>query len=573
MQTTIHEILRKALAKLASKGMVPGEQMPEIPVERPKVEEFGDFGTPLPLVLAKQLRRSPKECATMLLDAMEHRSDLFDKIEFAPPGYINFTVKKEAWFGQLKHILDEPQTSGNSNVGGGERVLIEFVSANPTGPLHVGHARGAVIGDALARVMKAAGYDVSTEYYINDVGNQIATFGLSVWARAREALGLQKEADFPDNGYRGNYVKDIALSMLKQKDYEALFTKPYEELGKTDKNPITEYAKQAMLKQIKEDLDVLGVSFDLWFPESSLHERGLVTQLAEKLVRLGKAYKDERGALLFAMEGEEEKDRVIIRANQVPTYFASDIAYHVDKFSRGFSRLINIWGADHHGYIPRVKKALEVLGYDPRRLEILLVQMVSLTRGGQILPMGKRTGEFVTLRQLVDEVGKDAVRFTFLLRKSDAQMEFDLDLAKSQTLENPVFYVQYGHARVASIMRKASAIGATFTDHVDKACKHLVLPEEVKIAKELGMFPFVVSSSAFRREPHHIAFYLLDLAKLFHSYYTKYRHTEKVITKDLEKTEARLLLVECVRRVLARGLELLGVGAPEEMHIEEAEDE
>lgn len=571
MLTVIRGILKDALKNLASRGVITTEELPDAPVERPKIEEFGDFGTPLPLVLAKQLRRSPKECATMLLETMERREDLFEKVEFASPGYINFTVKKDAWFRLLKQILDSPETFGNSDVGKGERVLIEFVSANPTGPLHVGHARGAVVGDALARIMRASGYAVSTEYYINDVGNQIATFGLSVWARARETLGLQNENDFPENGYRGDYVRNIALSLLKDKEFEHLFKMPYEEVGKSDKNPITDYAIQAMLKHIKEDLEDLGVTFDLWFSESSLYESGLVTQLVQNLIRIGKAYKDERGALLFAMEGQDEKDRVIIRTNQMPTYFASDIAYHVNKFARGFTRLINIWGADHHGYIPRVKKALEVLGYDPQKLEIILVQMVSLTRGGQAIPMGKRIGEFVTLRDLINEVGKDAVRFIFLLRKPDAQMEFDLDLAKAQTLENPVFYVQYGHARVASIMRKASALGATFTGRVDKACKYLTLPEEVRIAKELGMFPFVVSSSATRREPHHIAFYLLDLAKAFHSYYTKYRHTEKVITRDVEKTEARLFLVECVRRVLARGLELLGVNAPEEMHIEEVE--
>jgi len=524
------------------------------------------------LQLARILKRPPAECARVLIEALRV-PDSIASVEFAPPGYVNFRVRPEAWFEGLRAISEDPARYGGSEEGAGQRILLEFVSANPTGPLHVGHGRGAVLGDALARILRAAGYAVETEYYINDVGNQIATLGRSVWARAREALGLP--VAFPENGYRGAYVRDLADAFLQQHG-RTLVEQDYEAAGAPDRHPIAQFATGRLLVQIQADLARLGVPFDRFFSERSLYDRNLVWESVQSLKDSDHAYcekPDGTGAVLFRMAGDSDEDRVIIRANGVPTYFASDIAYHRDKISRGYTRLINIWGADHHGYIPRMKGAIAAFGHDPGILEVLLVQMVTLTRGGVAIPMGKRSGEFVTLRDVVEEVGPDAVRFLFLLRKADAQMEFDLDLAKAQTLENPVYYVQYGHARVASILRRAESIGLTAPAWSAALQEDLRLPEELAMARSLCLFPGVVASSARRREPHHVAFYLLELVKGFHSYYTRYKHTEKVVSGDPGKTRARLFLVACLKTVLARGLDLLGVRAPDEMHYAGDEDD
>ncbi len=561
--------IREAVERLKQDGTLPAHFEAEVVVERPRREEFGDFGCALPLQMARATRRPPAECARALIAAMAVPGDEVSAVEFAPPGYVNFRVRPEAWFQALKAIREEPERYGESAAGAGERVLLEFVSANPTGPLHVGHGRGAVLGDALARVMRAAGYAVETEYYVNDVGNQIATLGRSVWARGREVLGLP--ADFPDNGYRGEYVREVAADLARGPT-RALFEQDYDAAGPADRHPLALDAANRLLGRIRADLDALGVPFDRWFSERSLYDRHLVASCVQDLLERGHAYRDESGAILFRMEGNDE-DRVVVRANGVPTYFASDIAYHREKAQRGYSRLINIWGADHHGYVPRVKAALQALGLDECLLEVLLVQMVTLTRGGVVIPMGKRSGEFVTLRDVVDEVGPDAVRFLFLLRKADAQMEFDLDLAKAQTLENPVFYVQYGHARVASILRRAASLGISPPPWSRDLQDALRLPEEQAMVRDLCRFPGVVASAARRREPHHVAFYLMDLVKGFHSYYTKYKHSEKVVSPDRAKTNARLFLVFCVKAVLARGLGLLGVHAPEEMHFAGGDDD
>ncbi|NOZ02117.1 MAG: arginine--tRNA ligase [Deltaproteobacteria bacterium] len=564
METIVEEILTRAVGELKRRGELPGDFFPDVIIERPKREEFGDYGCPLPLAMAKAAHKSPKDCGNAILEVVDAPSDLFDAITFAPPGFLNFKVNPRAWFMKLQDIAADPEGFGGSGAGRNQRVLIEFVSANPTGPLHVGHARGAVLGDALARIMSAAGYDVDTEYYINDVGNQMATLGRSLYARGRETLGLG-HGDFPENGYLGDYIRELAAEFAHGEGRESL-EKDYEDLGPVDDNPAVGFASSRLLELIKDDLNALGVGFNQWFSERSLHDRGLVPLAVQSLLDSGRAYKDASGAVLFRMDDDDEDDRVIVRGNGISTYFASDIAYHHEKAGRGYARLINIWGSDHHGYIPRVKAAMAAMGHDPDMLEVLLVQMVTLTRGGEVVPMGKRSGRFVTLREVVDEVGPDAVRFIFLLRKADSQMEFDLDLAKSQSMENPVYYVQYGHARVASILRKADAAGLMPAPWSKDLGDVLSLPEERNMAKQLTRLPGVVASSAIKREPHHLAFYLMDLVKGFHSYYTRYAHTDKVISDDAEKTAARLFLVSCVKAVLARGLGMLGVGAPDEMH-------
>lgn len=563
--------LLEAIERLKSQGVLSPDYEADVSVERPRHEEFGDYGCALPLQMAKGLKRPPAECARTLMEALRVPEDEVSAVEFAPPGYVNFRIRPEAWFAGLKDIRHDTDHYGESRAGAGQRILLEFVSANPTGPLHLGHGRGAVLGDALARILRAAGYAVETEYYINDVGNQIASLGRSVWARGREVLGLPVR--FPDNGYRGEYVREIASDLVRSPN-RYRFEQDYDLIGPADSHPLAVAAAERLLQGIRADLDALGVAFDQWFSERSLYDSGMVPRSVEELQDRGHAYADENGAILFRMKGKgDEEDRVLVRANGVPTYFASDIAYHRQKAERGYTRLVNIWGADHHGYIPRMRAAIAAFGRDPALLEVLLVQMVTLTRGGSVVPMGKRSGEFVTLREVVDEVGPDAVRFLFLLRKADAQMEFDLDLAKAQTLENPVYYVQYGHARVASILRRAATLGFAPPDWSPDLRADLLLPEEEAMVRDLCRFPGVVASSARRREPHHVAFYLMELVKGFHSYYTKYKHSEKVVSADPRKTAARLFLVFCVKTVLARGLGMLGVSAPEEMRFPGGEDE
>jgi arginyl-tRNA synthetase len=504
---------------------------------------------------------------------MDVPQDVFARVEFAPPGYVNFTVRPDAWFARLADIAADPANYGASDAGGNARILIEFVSANPTGPLHVGHCRGAVTGDALGRILRAAGWDAVTEYYINDVGNQMGMLGRSMHARGREVLGLP--VAFPENGYHGEYVRDLAAEFVATPEGHAFCeTADYESLGAVDDNPATRFASSRLLARIREDLDALDVRFDGWFSERTLHKAGLIQAAVADLIARDAAYRDEAGAVLFRMTGEDDdQDRVIVRANGIPTYFAADIAYHhekalrTDAAGRRFDRVVNIWGADHHGYIPRMRASLAALGHDPDLLEVLLVQMVTLTRAGVVVPLSKRSGHFVTLREVVDEVGRDAVRFLFLLRKGDAQMEFDLALAKSQTMENPVYYVQYGHARVGSILRKARGLGHEPPPFSPDLGEVLALPEEQALVRLLCQLPAVIESAARRREPHHVAFYLMELVKGFHSYYTRYKHSEKVVSDDARKTAARLFLVSRIKEVLARGLGLLGVSAPEEMYL------
>jgi arginyl-tRNA synthetase len=559
MENRIGSLVTDALNRLRTEGKVPPDFNPAVAIERPKHEAFGDFGCALPLAMTRVLRRPPAECAQALISAMDLPEGLFEFVQFAPPGYVNFKVAPGAWFNLLDHLDEIPQ------VGAGERVLLEFVSANPTGPLHVGHGRGAVLGDAVARLMRAAGFQVETEYLLNDVGNQMAMLGLSIHSRGREILGLPVE--FPENGYQGEYLRLLAREFVATTEGRAACEADYEALGTRDDNAAVAFASDRLLADIQDVLDRLDIRFDHWFRESSLHKSGMITTSVEALIRSDAAYRDESGAVLFRMQdADDDEDRVIIRGNGVPTYFAADIAYHDEKAGRGYSRLINIWGADHHGYIPRVRAALAACGRDPDLLQVLLVQMVTLTRGGEVIPMGKRAGKFVTLRDVVDEVGTDAVRFLFLLRKADSQMEFDLDLARSQTMDNPVYYVQYGHARVASILRKAATLGYEVPEREDAFLGALALPEEQMIIRDLCRYPGVVASAGARGEPHHLAFYLMDLVKSFHSYYTRYKQSERVLSDDVGKTRARLFMVAMVQRVLGRGLGLLGVHAPEEMH-------
>lgn len=555
--------LAEAIHRLKASGGLPETFEPKIVIERPKNPDFGDFGCALPMLMCKATKTAPAICGKSLMDSIQPPPGIFDDISFAPPGYINFRVSPGAWFAELQSVCSIP------DVGGGQKVLLEFVSANPTGPLHAGHARGAVLGDIVARLMKVAGYKVETEYLLNDVGNQMAMLGLSVFLRGRQALGLASENDFPENGYRGDYIREIAANFVSGPEGRKFCTDPYPEGAGRDDNLAVSFAAGQLTNEIRKTLDCLEIKFDHWFSERSLHDSGRVAFLVNRLLESGAAYRSDDGAVLFSMEGDEDgEDRVVVRSNQVPTYFAADIAYHDEKARRGYDRLINIWGADHHGYIPRVRAAMGALGHRPAMLDVILVQMVTLTRNGEVVPMGKRLGRFVTLQDLVDEVGADAVRFIYIMRRADAQMEFDLELAKQRTMDNPVYYVQYGHARVASILRKAAGMGYQVPSFSPDLLSSLTLPEELTIIKDLCRFPGIVAQSAANCEPHHVCFFLMELCKGFHSYYTRYKSSERVVSEDRDKTLARLYLVSRIKSVLGYGLELLGVTAPEEMRFE-----
>ncbi|MBP7381801.1 arginine--tRNA ligase [Myxococcota bacterium] len=561
-------VIGSALARMKESGAVPADFNPQIIIERPKNEGFGDFGCAIPMVMCKTLRRPPAACGQALMEALEPPPGVFEDISFAAPGYINFKVSPAAWFERLVRLDCIP------DVGHGEKVLLEFVSANPTGPLHAGHARGAVLGDITARLMRVSGYDVTTEYLLNDVGNQMAMLGLSMYIRGRQALELATDDDFPENGYRGDYIRNLAAEFVQTEEGRRVCQGSYEDAGARDDNPAVWYAADRLTDEIKRTLSCLDISFDNWFSERSLHKSGQVAGLVTRLLESDAAYRNEDGAVLFRMESDDDgEDRVVVRSNGVPTYFAADIAYHDDKARRGFARLINIWGADHHGYIPRVRAALDACGHSPDMLDVILVQMVTLTRNGEVVPMGKRLGRFVTLQDLVDEVGADAVRFIYIMRRADAQMEFDLELAKQKSMDNPVYYVQYGHARVASIIRRAAAEGFQVPEFDPGLLNSLTLPEERAIIRDLCRFPSVVASSAAKCEPHHVAFFLMELCRGFHSYYTKYKSSERVISTDRNKTMARLYLVSRMKFVLGFGLGLLGVSAPDEMHYEDPDGE
>ena len=562
------DVIVAALVKLKESGEVPADFNPVVAIERPKNEEFGDFGCAIPMVMCKALRKPPAVCGKSLMDAIERPAGIFEDISFAPPGYVNFKVSPAAWFERLETLDRIP------DVGHGEKVLLEFVSANPTGPLHAGHARGAVLGDISARLMRVSGYDVETEYLLNDVGNQMAMLGLSMYIRGRQALGLATDDDFPENGYRGDYIRDLAARFVETPEGRRVCEGTYEDAGARDDNPAVWFAADRLTDALKKTLGNLDIPFDHWFSERSLHKSGYVSRIVAQLLESGAAYRNEDGAVLFTMaDDDDDEDRVVVRSNGVPTYFAADIAYHDEKARRGYDRLINIWGADHHGYIPRVRAALGACGHNPDILEVILIQMVTLTRNGEVVPMGKRLGKFVTLQDLVDEVGADAVRFIYVMRRADAQMEFDLELAKQKSMDNPVYYVQYGHARVASILRKAAAEGYGTPAFDPAYLDHLTLPEERAMIRDLCRFPTIVAQSASRCEPHHVCFFLMELCRGFHSYYTKYKGTERVISEDRDKTMARLYMVSRIKQVLRSGLELLGVSAPDQMRSEEPDGE
>ncbi len=554
MKEQLREIIGRTFEQCRREGLLSSVTLPNFTVELPRSRQHGDLATNIAMVLAKQEHRPPREIAGMFAEKLPQADACILKVEIAGPGFINCFIDACAWHDVLARIETQADQYGSSDIGQARKVMVEFVSANPTGPLHIGHGRGAAVGDAVARVLAFAGYDVTREYYINDVGNQMNNLGRATWLRYRELHGL--ETVFPDGLYKGGYIYDIARRVAEQHGDRFV-----DEAEQTAVPFFTRFASDAILQGIKDDLHDFGVEFDTWFSERTLFERGEVHKALEQFRTDGLAYEHE-GALWFAASRfGDEKDRVLVKEDGATTYFASDIAYHRDKLQRGFTGMIDIWGADHHGYIPRLRAFLRALGETDEAFSVILIQMVNLLRAGVPVAMSTRSGEFVTLREVMDEVGRDAARFSFLTRRSDAQLDFDLEVAKKQSDENPVYYVQYAHARICSIIRVARDKGLSVPVFADIDAGLLTAPEEIELLKKLIQFPALISGSARACEPHRIAVYLMELVGDFHSYYNRHR----VITDDACLSRARMHLMMCIKTVLRNGLTLLGVNAPESM--------
>lgn len=543
------------------KGLLPSNQVPEFEVETPKHEGQGDFSTNFAMVSAKLQKMAPAKIAKSLVEAISDTphtplGSVVEKIEVAGPGFINFFLSPGAWHPVVDQVLKQDATFGASAIGSGKRVQVEFVSANPTGPLHVGHGRGAAVGDAVGNILSFAGFDVQKEYYINDSGRQIRTLGTSVWLRLQQIQG--KTVDFPQDCYQGDYIRDIAKEVLDARG---------KDLADTDEKQGVEicarFAAGKILAGIRSDLDDFGVRFDNWFSEQSLYDSGRVQTAIENFKEKDLIYEKD-GALWFRTEKfGDEKDRVVVRNNGLTTYFASDIAYHDEKYERGFDRVIDVWGADHHGYIKRIDAAVVATGRKSEQFDVILVQLVNLLRDGNPVQMSTRAGEFVTLKDIVDEVGKDAARFMFLSRSYDSGLDFDLELAKKKSADNPVYYVQYVHARITGILNKAKDEG--LIDQIDfnagSNLEKLLAEEELKLIKHMAAFREQVEKSAETLHPHVVFTYLMSLASAFHAYYNRH----KVIMEDRSLSLARLSLVLAVKKVIRNGLTLLGVSAPERM--------
>jgi arginyl-tRNA synthetase len=551
MRSHLRELLTQAIDKTAKGGELFSTELPPLLLEPPKQREFGDLTTNVAMLWAKSAKKAPRAIAELILKNFEDPGGIIARREIAGPGFLNFAFAPKFYYQRLRALAADNEA--RLDLGKGEKVQVEFASVNPTGPLHVGHGRVAVIGDVLARLHQAAGFEVQKEYYVNDAGKQMENLGLSIDARYREIFG--ETVEFPADGYPGDYVIDVARSVKDQAGDKFLHG---------DKTAavkhFTQYGGARLLETIRGQLSDFGIEFDSYFSEKSLRERGEVVQSMDLLRRRGLLYAQDGAEWFRSTQFGDDKDRTVIKSDGELTYFASDIAYHRNKFERKFGRLINVWGADHHGYVARLKAAMRGLGYDADALRVVLVQMVQLTRGGEPVRMGKRTGEYVALDEVLQEVGRDAARFFFLMRKSDSHLDFDLELAKRQSSDNPVFYVQYAHARVASILEQARRNGVALhaTGGAGVSLERLELAEELELIRRMIQFNDVLEESVRELEPHRMIFYLLELAGEFHRYYNRHR----VITDDHELSQARLLLVVNAQKTIRRGLEILGVDAP-----------
>ncbi len=551
LKKIIADLLTRAAIEAQKSGKLPAVTLPEIVVEHPQNPEHGDYASSLPLKLARATRVNPLTLASDIAGFIPPTPEI-DKIVVAPPGFINFTLKDVWLANQTSSILNADDSYGAITLGEGSRIQIEFVSVNPTGPLHVGHGRGAILGSTLANVLTAAGYKVAREYYINDAGNQINIFCRSLYARYQQCLGFS--AEMPADGYLGAYMTELAQEII------AGVGDKFQSLPEAEAiSQLGRLGLERMLNQIKVDLEKLGVYFDVWFSEQSLHDNGQY-QKALSLLRQKDYISEKEGATWFVSTAlGEDKDNVIIRSDGSPTYFATDIAYHYDKFiKRKFDKVIDIWGADHQGHVSRMKAVVGALGINPEQLEVIISQMVTLRRGDEIVRLSKRSGDIITLREVIDEVGIDACRFFFLARTADSQMDFDLELAKKQSVDNPVYYVQYAHARIASILRLAEERGISYTDG---DVSQLTTEPELTLIRKMVLLPEIVEVVARTLAPHHLTYYAQDLATVFHSFYKQCR----VVSKNEALSQARLKLVAAAKLVLAKTLHLMGMTAPEKM--------
>lgn len=550
-QSALRQGVAAACAQAMAAGTLPEAALPDFVIETPKDEKNGDFSTNLAMQLTRILRQNPRKIAEAIVSGID-LPGLVERVEIAGPGFINFYLVP-GWLNRvLPAIQEEDADYGKSNAGGGERVQVEFVSANPTGLLHMGNARGGALGDTLAAVLNEAGYVCDKEYYINDAGNQVENLGKSVEARYFELLG-RDDYQIPEDGYHGKDIIATAQRLLDEKG-EALVDLSEAERRELMKN----YALKEKVAGIRGSLENFGVVFDNWFSEQSLHDAGSVHEVVDILREKGVVYEKDGAQWLRATDWGEEKDEVLVRSNGTPTYFAADIAYHRDKFERGYKRLINIWGADHHGHVARLKGAMTALGYPGDDITVILMQLVRLYRGGEIVKMSKRSGKYVTLDELIEEVGKEAARFFFIMRSPDSALDFDLDLAKAESSDNPVYYVQYAHARICSIL---SVAGVETPKAADVDLSLLTEENERVLIRKLAEWPQEVADAARELAPYHLAYYAKELANAFHSFY----NSCKVLTDDAALRDARLALVDCTRITLRNVLTLLGLSAPERM--------
>jgi len=586
MKSLLTQLLSDATQSLQTSGDLPQDADISIGLERTRDRQHGDFASNLAMVLCKQARSKPRDLAEKLVAALP-ACELVTRVEIAGPGFINFYLAPAAYHAAIREVFVQGQQYGRSDIGQGKTVQVEFVSANPTGPLHVGHGRGAAYGATVADLLDAVGYKVHREYYVNDAGRQMNILATSVYLRYLDLCG--EEITFPTNGYKGDYVWDIGASLHrkhgdalrhaavdlfsdqpadepeggdKEAHIDGLIDRTLSLLGETHYREVFDLGLDSILDNIRRDLEAFGVRYDEWFSERSLTDNGSVKNAIQRLKDSGHIYEDKGAQWFRSTEFGDEKDRVVVRDNGQMTYFASDIAYHMNKLERGYDRVIDIWGADHHGYVPRVKAALTALGDDADKLDVLLVQFAVLYRGGEKVQMSTRSGEFVTLSELRHEVGNDAARFFYVMRKCEQHMDFDLDLAKSQSNDNPIYYIQYAHARVASVLRQMQEKGLQWDQaNGEQQLARLTETHEDALMVSLSRYPELVEAAAISHEPHQIAHFLRDLANEFHTYY----NAHQFLVDDADLRDARLYLIQATRQVIANGLGLLGVSAPDSM--------
>ncbi len=586
MKDQLKKLIQQSLVDLIANGSLPEIDLPEIQIDRTKDKAHGDFACNVAMMLARSAKINPRQIATFIVEALSN-VNFITKVDIAGPGFINFTLSADSAQQIVKDILVSGDQFGRSKIGEGKSVQVEFVSANPTGPLHVGHGRGAAYGSVVSSLLAATGFDVHREYYVNDAGRQMDILATSVWLRYLEACG--EEFTFPSNGYKGNYVSEIATTIKadqqdkfrhaatdvfsdipadepqggdKEQHIDALIQQAKTLLGETSYRHMFDIGLNSILADIRDDLADFGTDYDEWFSERSLMESGDVDKAIEQLKASNILYEKEGAWWFKSTDFGDEKDRVVVRDNGQTTYFASDIAYHLNKFNRGYDTVIDIWGSDHHGYIPRVTASLTAMGQDADKLKVLLVQFAVLYRGKEKVAMSTRSGQFVTLRELRKEVGKDAARFFYVMRGADQHMDFDLELAKSQSNDNPVYYVQYAHARVCSVFRQLADRGLVWDQNQgEQNLNRLTEDHERALLTVLARYPEVLESAAINHTPHILAHYLTDVARDFHTYYNAHHF----IIDDIELSQARLTLVQSVKQVIKNGLSIIGVSAPESM--------